>query len=83
MLAISWAGSQIDPYGVDYILKKLGFAHARITIPKWLQRGCMDPLDKVLSIMVLKTIQAVKEEQDHKQQLEQQLQLQQQQQHLR
>ena len=68
---ISWAGSQIEPYGVDYILHKLGFSHARITIPKWLQRGCMDPLDKVLSMMVLKTIQAVKEEQEQKQHQEQ------------
>ena len=59
---ISWAGSEIEPYGVDYILQRLGFSHARSTIPKWLQRGCMDPLDKVLSIIVLKTIQLVQEE---------------------
>jgi hypothetical protein len=59
---ISWAGSQIEPYGVDYILQRLGFNHARTTIPKWLQRGCMDPLDKILSVVVLKTIQVVQEE---------------------
>eukprot|EP00095_Tigriopus_kingsejongensis_P008238 maker-scaffold230_size244653-snap-gene-0.11 protein:Tk08238 transcript:maker-scaffold230_size244653-snap-gene-0.11-mRNA-1 annotation:"PREDICTED: uncharacterized protein KIAA1109-like isoform X7" len=59
---ISWAGSEIEPYGVDYILQRLGFNHARTTIPKWLQRGCMDPLDKVMSIIVLRTIQMVQEE---------------------
>ncbi|XP_040563283.1 bridge-like lipid transfer protein family member 1 [Lepeophtheirus salmonis] len=59
---ISWAGSQIEPYGIDYVLQRLGFSHARTTIPKWLQRGCMDPLDKMLSLIVLKTIQLVKEE---------------------
>ena len=84
----SWAGSEIEPYGVDYILQRLGFSHARTTIPKWLQRGkpnlcwrpwgfcrtlkvliicyfpagCMDPLDKVLSVIVLRTIQVVQEE---------------------
>ena len=66
---ISWAGSQIEPYGIDYILQRLGFNHARTTIPKWVQRGCMDPLDKILSVIVLKTIQVVKEERqgdDHK-----------------
>merc|ERR1712223_1058118 len=59
---ISWAGSQIEPYGIDYILQRLGFNHAGTTIPKWVQRGCMDPLDKILSMIVLKTIQVVKEE---------------------
>ena len=59
---ISWAGSEIEPYGVDYILQRLGFAHARTTIPKWLQRGCMDPLDKAISIIVMRTIQLVQEE---------------------
>ena len=52
----------MEPYGVDYILQRLGFAHARTTIPKWLQRGCMDPLDKVLSFIVLKAVQLVQEE---------------------
>jgi hypothetical protein len=59
---ISWAGSEIEPYGVDYILQRLGFAHARVTIPKWLQRGCMDPLDKICSLLVLRTVQLVQEE---------------------
>ena len=59
---LSLSGSQIEPYGIDYILQRLGFNHARTTIPKWCQRGCMDPLDKILSVIVLKTIQVVKEE---------------------
>ena len=59
---ISTFGSQIEPYGVDLILSKLGFSHARTTIPKWLQRGCMDPMDKIMSIIVLKAIQSVKED---------------------
>lgn len=59
---ISWAGSEMEPYGVDFILQRLGFNHARTTIPKWLQRGCMDPLDKIMSVIVLKTIQMVQEE---------------------
>ncbi len=59
---ISWAGSEIEPYGVDYILQRLGFSHARTTIPKWLQRGCMDPLDKICSLLVLRAVQLVQEE---------------------
>merc|ERR1712226_718321 len=59
---ISTFGSQIERYGVDLILSKLGFSHARTTIPKWLQRGCMDPMDKIMSIVVLKAIQSVKED---------------------
>ena len=65
---ISWAGGELEPYGVDYILQRLGFAHARTTIPKWLQRGCMDPLDKVLSFIVLKAVQLVQEEKKQQQQ---------------
>jgi hypothetical protein len=41
---------------VDYILQKLGFTHARVTIPKWMQRGFMDPSDKILSMLVNKMI---------------------------
>ena len=62
---ISTFGSQIEPYGVDLILSKLGFSHARTTIPKWLQRGCMDPMDKIMSIIVLSAIQSVKEDPKH------------------
>ncbi|GAB6024106.1 hypothetical protein CHUAL_008817 [Chamberlinius hualienensis] len=63
---MSWAGKRIEPYGVDYILNKLGFSHARITIPKWMQRGAMDPLDKLLAVLMEKTINALKEGGDEK-----------------
>ncbi|XP_069163724.1 bridge-like lipid transfer protein family member 1 isoform X17 [Procambarus clarkii] len=56
---LSWATKNLEPYGVDYILQKLGFSHARTTIPKWLQRGCMDPLDKVLSLLMFRMIAAI------------------------
>ncbi|XP_076066750.1 transmembrane protein KIAA1109 homolog tweek isoform X4 [Oratosquilla oratoria] len=59
---LSWATKNLEPYGVDYILHKLGFSHARVTIPKWLQRGCMDPLDKVLSVLMYRMVTAI---QDH------------------
>ncbi|XP_017025561.1 bridge-like lipid transfer protein family member 1 isoform X1 [Drosophila kikkawai] len=58
---LSWAGKSIEPYGVDYILNKLGFSHARTTIPKWLQRGFMDPLDKVQALMMLQLLLMVRE----------------------
>ncbi|XP_036364401.1 transmembrane protein KIAA1109 homolog isoform X4 [Octopus sinensis] len=51
---VHWASRQIDPIGVDYILQKLGFSHARVTIPKWMQRGFMDPMDKMLAVLVNK-----------------------------
>ncbi|XP_061700533.1 bridge-like lipid transfer protein family member 1 isoform X12 [Syngnathoides biaculeatus] len=63
---ISWTGRKIDPVGVDYILQKLGFHHARTTIPKWLQRGVMDPLDKVLSMLIKKLGTALQDEKDKK-----------------
>lgn len=52
--------------GVDYILQKLGFHHARITIPKWVQRGIMDPLDKVLSVLIKKLGVALQDEKEKK-----------------
>ncbi|RWS28252.1 hypothetical protein B4U80_06054, partial [Leptotrombidium deliense] len=57
---LSWAGKNIEPYGVDYILQRLGFNQARTTIPKWTQRGAMDPLDKILSLFMLRVISAIK-----------------------
>ncbi|XP_052121267.1 transmembrane protein KIAA1109 isoform X3 [Frankliniella occidentalis] len=62
---LSWAGKSIEPYGVDYILQKLGFSHARTTIPKWVQRGFMDPLDKVLAVLLLRMVTAVSPNQLH------------------
>ncbi|XP_061939071.1 bridge-like lipid transfer protein family member 1 isoform X15 [Apis cerana] len=64
---LSWAGKSIEPYGIDYILQKLGFAHARTTIPKWIQRGFMDPLDKLLAILMLRMVSAVREESSEEQ----------------
>jgi len=58
----SWAGRKIEPYGVDYILQRLGFSHAKTTIPKWMQRGFMDPLDKILSVIVMNAIVIVSED---------------------
>lgn len=58
---LSWAGKSIEPYGIDYILNKLGFSHARTTIPKWLQRGFMDPLDKVQALMMLQLLIMIRE----------------------
>lgn len=58
---LHWASKQIDPVGVDYVLNKLGFTHARVTIPKWMQRGFMDPLDKLLSVLVQNLIITLKE----------------------
>ncbi|XP_048267008.1 transmembrane protein KIAA1109 homolog isoform X2 [Bombus terrestris] len=64
---LSWAGKSIEPYGIDYILQKLGFSHARTTIPKWIQRGFMDPLDKLLAILMLRMVSAVREESSEEQ----------------
>ncbi|KAA0194072.1 hypothetical protein HAZT_HAZT004793 [Hyalella azteca] len=58
---LSWAAKNLDPYGVDYILNKLGFSQASTTIPKWLQRGCMDPLDKLLSLLMFRVITALRD----------------------
>ena len=58
---LSWAGQQIEPYGIDFILNKLGFSHARTTIPKWLQRGFMDPLDKLQSVLIMQLLLMVEE----------------------
>ena len=58
---LHWASKEIDPVGVDYVLQKLGFTHARVTIPKWMQRGFMDPLDKFLSILIEYLITVLRE----------------------
>ncbi|XP_050315619.1 transmembrane protein KIAA1109 isoform X2 [Anthonomus grandis grandis] len=63
---LSVAGKYIEPYGIDYILQKLGFSHARTTIPKWLQRGFMDPIDAILALLTLRVVQIVKGDQTNK-----------------
>ena len=39
---------QVNPH-VNWLLEKLGFKHARTTLPKSIQRGAMDPLDMVVA----------------------------------
>jgi hypothetical protein len=46
-------GNEVEPFGADYILQKLGFRHARLTIPKWLQRGIMDPCERSMTVVQL------------------------------
>lgn len=48
--------------GVDYVLQKLGFTHARITIPKWIQRGIMDPCDLMCASIMEKLIERMQQE---------------------
>lgn len=57
---LSWGGKSIEPYGIDYILNKLGFSHARTTIPKWLQRSVMDPLDSLEALLIVQLLSLVK-----------------------
>lgn len=40
----TWASGQFNPH-INWLLERLGLDHARITIPKYIQRGLMDPLD--------------------------------------
>ncbi|OTF78737.1 hypothetical protein BLA29_002988 [Euroglyphus maynei] len=58
----SWASKNIDPYGVDYILQRLGFNQARTTIPKWIQRSTMDMADKMISIVVYQMLKKERQE---------------------
>lgn len=46
-------GNEVEPFGADYVLRKLGFRHARSTIPKWLQRGVMDSCEQSMAIVQL------------------------------
>ncbi len=46
----------MDPVSIDWVLEKLGFMHAALTIPKWLQRGAMDPMDIALSLLLKQLI---------------------------
>ena len=46
---LSSAGTgQFNPH-ISWLLEKLGFKHAQTTIPKWIQRVAMDPLDMVVA----------------------------------
>ena len=46
-------GNEVEPFGADYVLQKLGFRHARLTIPKWVQRGIMDPCEQSMTFVQL------------------------------
>lgn len=48
LLLLSTVSGQFNPH-ISWVLEKLGFKHARTTIPKWIQRGAMDPLDFVVA----------------------------------
>ncbi|XP_048589365.1 transmembrane protein KIAA1109 homolog isoform X3 [Nematostella vectensis] len=58
---LSWAGKNMDPVNMDWVLQKLGFTHARLTIPKWAQRGAMDPMDIFLSVLIERLLAGMKE----------------------
>ena len=45
------ASGQFNPH-ISWLLDKLGFKDAPTTIPKWIQRGAMDPLDMAVSAAV-------------------------------
>jgi len=49
---LSWAGKRMDPVSIDWVLEKLGFMHAALTIPKWMQRGALDPMDFTLATLM-------------------------------
>ncbi|CAB4046335.1 transmembrane KIAA1109-like, partial [Paramuricea clavata] len=58
---LSWAGRRMEGVNIDWVLEKLGFEHARLTIPKWVQRGAMDPMDRFLSVLLYRLLLAVQE----------------------
>ncbi len=46
-----WASGHFNPH-ITWVLETLGFEHARTTIPKYIQRGLMDPLDLGIASIV-------------------------------
>ena len=51
-----WASGHFNPH-VNWLLERLGFEHARTTIPKYIQRGLMDPLDLGIASIIELLIQ--------------------------
>lgn len=45
-------GNQVEPLGVDALLKSLGLMQARSTVPKWLQRGLFDNLNEIMHKLI-------------------------------
>ena len=46
-----WASGHFNPH-ITWVLETLGFKQARTTIPKYIQRGLMDPLDLGIAAIV-------------------------------
>ena len=61
LASAQWASGQFNPH-ISWVLQKLGFEHARSTIPKYIQKGLMDPLDLGIASIVelLITVSATK-----------------------
>lgn len=53
---LSSVSGEFNPH-INWLLETLGFKHARTTIPKWVQRGAMDPLDKAIAVALEVLIQ--------------------------
>ncbi|CAI8050188.1 Transmembrane protein KIAA1109 [Geodia barretti] len=53
---LSSVSGEFNPH-INWLLQKLGFKHAQTTIPKWVQRGVMDPLDKTVALAVEQLMQ--------------------------
>ena len=51
----------MEPVNIDWVLQKLGFTDAQLTIPKWAQRGAMDPMDLFLSLLIDRLLAGMKE----------------------
>ncbi|KAA3674461.1 uncharacterized protein DEA37_0009795 [Paragonimus westermani] len=49
--------SNIGVPAFDRLLENIGFRKARVTIPKWLQRGVMDNLDSVMATLIHASMQ--------------------------
>lgn len=54
-------GGHINPH-INWVLERLGFKDARTTIPKWLQRGLLDPLDLTVSSILKQIVRGVSSE---------------------
>ncbi|OQV26228.1 hypothetical protein BV898_00346 [Hypsibius exemplaris] len=46
-------GRDIETIGVERVMNRLGFSQAQTTIPKWIQRGLVDPIDKCFAALIL------------------------------
>lgn len=46
--------------GVDTIIQQLGFKHAKLTIPKWFQRGLLDKLDSTHAVLTARLLDVYK-----------------------